>query len=155
MAHQTQTISNARRRLKRSKDNTWQLEWQSDSFSKTSQTYHELVLNFTTRANTLKQLSPKREILGWLIAASLGHEHFEVYHERFGHEEKTDLHCICGQKRAQLHPFSCANVTVHRLLLWYKKSRRHLGPEEILGTLEGVLFFAKWASTTDLFKRWN
>ena len=27
MANQTQTLSNARKRLKRSKDNAWQLEW--------------------------------------------------------------------------------------------------------------------------------
>ncbi len=44
MANQTQTLSNARRRLKRSKDNAWQLEWQSGTFSGVTQTYQELGL---------------------------------------------------------------------------------------------------------------
>ena len=155
MANQTQTLNNSRSRLKRSKDNAWQLEWQSGSFSGATQTYKELGLSPTTRANTLKELSLKREILGWLIAARSEHGHFVAYHERFGHEEETDLHCTCGQKRAQLHPFSCPNARAHRSLLWCKKTRRHLGPEEILGTPEGVLFFAEWAPATGLFKRRN
>ena len=84
-----------------------------------------------------------------------GHGHFAAYHERFGHEEETDLYCTCGQKRAQLHPFSCPNARAHRALLWCKKTKRHLGPEEILGTPEGALIFAEWAPATGLFKRRN
>ena len=116
---------------------------------------HTVGLSPTTRANTLKELSLKREILGWLIAARSGHGHFAAYHERFGHEEETDLYCTCGQKRAQLHPFSCPNARAHRSLLWCKKTRRHLGPEEILGTPKGALIFAEWAPATGLFKRRN
>lgn len=93
--------------------------------------YRELRLGTTTRANTLKELSLKREILGWLIAARSGNGHFAAYHERFGHEEETDIYCTCGQKRAQLHPFSCPNARAHRSLLWCKKTRRQPGPEEM------------------------
>ena len=109
LASQTQTLSTAKRRLKRSKDNTWELEWQSSTLSGATQAYRELGLSPTTRANALKELSFKREVLGWLIAARSGHGHFAAYHERFCHEEETDLYCRCGQKRAQLHPFSCPN----------------------------------------------
>lgn len=69
LARQTQTLSSAKRRLKRSKDNAWQLEWQSSTLSGATQTYRELGLSPTTRANALKELSFKREVLGWLIAA--------------------------------------------------------------------------------------
>ena len=155
LATQTQTLSNAKRRLKRSKDNAWQLEWQTSSLSGATQTYRELGLSPTSRANTLKKLSLKREILGWLIAARSGHGHFAEYHERFGHKEETDLYCTCGQTRAQLYPFSCPNARAHRLLLWCKKTSRHLGPEDILGTPEGALIFAEWAPATCLFKRRN
>lgn len=74
-----------------------------------------------------------REILGWLIAARSGHGHFAAYHERFGHEE-TDSNCVCGQKRAQLHPFSRAHARKHRLHLWCNKRQRQLASNEVLGT---------------------
>lgn len=155
LASQTQTLSSAKRRLKRSKDNAWQLEWQSSTLSGATQTYRELGLSHTTRANALKELSFKREVLGWFIAARSGHGHSAAYHERFCHEEETDLYCPCGQKRAQLHPFSCPNGRAPRALLWCKKTKRHLGPEEILGTPKGALIFAEWAPATGLFKRRN
>ena len=117
LASQTQTLSSAKRRLKRSKDNVWQLEWQSSSLSGATQTYWELELSPITRANALKELSFKRKVLGWLIVARSGHGHFAAYHKRFGHKEETDLYCICGQKRAQLHLFSCPNARAHRALL--------------------------------------
>ena len=77
---------------------------------------------------------------------------FAAYHERFGHEE-TDSNCVCGQKRAQLHPFSCAHARKHRLHLWCNKRQRQLAPDEVLGTPEGVTAFAKWAPATGLFRR--
>lgn len=88
-------------------------------------------LSPTTCANTLKELSLEREILGWLIEARSGHGHFAAYHRRFGHEQETDHYCRCGRRRAQLHPFSCPNARAYRSDLWYKKTRRQLGPEEI------------------------
>ena len=86
------------------------------------------------------------------VSARSGHGHFSAYHERFGHEE-TDAECVCGQRRAQLHPFSCPKAREHRLHLWCKKRQRQLSPEEVLGTPEGVAVFAKWAPATGLFHR--
>ena len=57
----------------------------------------------------------------------------------------TDSNCVCGQKRSQLHPFSCAHARKHRQHLWCKKRLRQLTPDEVLGTPEGVTAFAKWA----------
>ena len=34
-----------------------------------------------------------------------------------------------------------------------QKKRKQLAPEEVLGTSEGVAFFAKWAPATGLFHR--
>lgn len=113
---------------------------------------NKLGLYPTSQAKSLPELSLKREVQGWLIAARSGHGNFSAYHEKFGHEE-TDTHCRCGQKRAQLHPFSCPNARQHRTLLWCKKQRRQVAPEEVLGTSEGVAFFARWAPATGLFHR--
>ena len=60
---------------------------------------------------------------------------------------------MCGQKRAQLHPFSCPNARQHRSHLWCKKQRKPLATEEVLGNSEGVAIFAKWAPATGLFHR--
>ena len=131
------------------KDINWQLEWQKGTFSGAAQTYMELGLKPTSRAKPLPELRLKREVQGWLIAARSGHGHFRAYHERFGHEEK-DADCVCGQRRAQLNPFSCPKAREHRLHLW---RQRQLSPEEVLGTTEGVAVFAKWAPATGLFHR--
>lgn len=151
-ANQIQTLSNAKRQLRKSKDNAWQLEWLAGNCSGATQIYRELGLKPSTRANTVKELSLKREILGWLIAARSGHGHFAAYHERFGHEDETDLYCTCGRQRARTHPFSCPNARRFRSHSWCKKKQRRLGPKEILGTSEGISIFAKWAPATGLFK---
>ena len=98
---QAQSLSNARRKLRKAKDNNWLLEWQKGNFSKAAQAYVELGLKPTSRAKSLPELRLKREVQGWLIAARSGHGHFSAYHERFGYEE-TDSYCVYGQKRAQL-----------------------------------------------------
>ena len=147
-----QSISNAKRKIRKMKDTNWRLEWQKGTFSGAAQTYVELGLKPTSRPKSLPELRLKREVQGWLIAARSGHGHFSAYHERFGHEE-TDIHCVCGQKRAQLHPFSCAHARKHKPHLWCKKLQRQLAPEEVLGTPEGVEAFAKWAPATGLFHR--
>ena len=147
-----QSINNAKRKIKKMKDTNWRLEWQKGTFSGAAQTYVELGLKPTSRPKFLPELRLKREVQGWLIAARSGHGHFSAYHERFGHEE-TDLHCVCGQKRAQLHPFSCAHAKKHKPHLWCKKLQRQLAPEEVLGTPEGVGAFAKRAPATGLFHR--
>ena len=108
------------------KDINWQLEWQKGTFSGAAQTYVELGLKPTSRAESLPELRFKREVQGWLIAARSGHGHFSAYHERFGHEE-TDADCVCGQRRAQLHPFSCPKAREHRLHLWCEKRQRQYG----------------------------
>lgn len=51
----------------------------------------------------------KREVIGWLIAT------------RSGHGEVTDTPCICEQRRAHLHSFSCRLGGTHRTLLQCKK----------------------------------
>ena len=103
----------------------------------------------------MPEFALQREVLGWLIAARSGHGHFADfadYHERFGHDEQ-DLHCQCGQKRAQLHPFSCPKARPHRGKLLCKKLGRQLSPEEVLGTPEGVKVFAEWSPAMKLFGR--
>ncbi len=101
----------------------------------------------------MPELNIRREVIGWLIAARSGHGHFADYHERFGHEEQ-DLHCECGRRSSQLHPFFCPSARSHRGKLWSKKLGRQLTqltPEEILGRPEGVRLFAEWAHATGLF----
>ena len=100
----------------------------------------------------MPEMALKREVLGWLIAARSGHGHFADYHERFGHEEE-DHRCGCGQRRSQLHPFSCANAREYRAILWCKTQKRQLTPAEILETPEGIKLFAEWAPATKFFKR--
>ncbi len=102
-----QSVSSAKRKIRRIKDVNWQSEWEKSAFSGAAQTYVELGLKPTSRAKSLPELKLEREVQGWLIAARSGHGHFSAYHERFGHEG-TDSNCLCGQKRSQLHPFSCA-----------------------------------------------
>lgn len=152
-ARTVQTLSNAKRRIKKGKDNAWQMEWLTDGSSGVIQTYKDLGLTPTTRIKSLPELTIKREVLGWLIAARSGYGHFAAYHERFQHEEETDTHCMCGQKRAQLHPFSCPLGRTHRALLKCRRTHRELRPEEVLGSPEGVAVFAQWAPATGLFTK--
>ena len=111
--NQDQSLSNAKQKIIKMKDNNWQLEWQKGTRSGAAQTYVELGLKPTSRAKSLPELRLKREVQGWLIAARSGHGQFSAYHERFGHKE-TDTYCVCGQKRAQLYPFSCPTARDHR-----------------------------------------
>lgn len=147
-----QTLSSAKRKIRKMKDNAWQLEWQKGGNSTATQTYLDLGLKPTSRAKSLPELRFKRQVQGWLIAARSGHGHFAAYHERFGHEA-TDSNCLCGQKRSQLHPFSCTYARKYRLHLRCNKRQRQLAPDEVLGTPEGVTVFAKWAPATGLFNR--
>ncbi len=129
------------------------MEWQTNSSSRAIQTYKDLGFPPTSRIQSLPELIMKREVLGWLIAARSGHGQFAAYHKRFQHEEETDTHCGCGQKRAQLHPFSCLLGRTHRALLMCRRTHRELRPEEVLGSPEDVAVFAKWAPATELFNR--
>ena len=67
-----QTLSNAKRRIKKAKDDAWQLEWQRGSLSTATQIYLDLGLKPTSRAKSLPELRLRREIQGWLIAARSG-----------------------------------------------------------------------------------
>lgn len=136
------------------KDTNWQLEWQNGTFSGAAHMYVELNLKPTSRAKSLPILRLKREIQGWLIAAKSGHGHFSAYHESFEHKD-TDTDCVCRQRRARLHPFSCPKAREYRSHLWCKKQQRQLSPEEMLETPEGVAVFAKWVPATGLFHRCN
>ena len=66
---QAQSLSNARRKLRKAKDDNWLLEWQKGSFPRAAQAYVELGLKPTSRAKSLPELRLKREVQGWLIAA--------------------------------------------------------------------------------------
>lgn len=72
-----------KRRIKEGKDNIWQMEWQPDGSHGAIQAYQDLALTPTTRVKSLPKLTMKREVLGWLTAARIGHGHFAAYHERF------------------------------------------------------------------------
>ena len=132
------------------KDNAWQLEWQRGVKSTAAQTYLNLGLKPTLRAKSLPELRLKKQVQGWLIAARSGHGHLGVYHERFRHKE-IDSNGLCRQKWSQLHLFSCAYTRKHRRHLWCNKRQKRLSLDKILGTLEGVTVFAKWALATGLF----
>ncbi len=150
----TQSLSNAKRHIRKLKDVAWQSEWENRQQTGPPLLYLELGLKPSSKQLKLApQLSIKREILGWLIAARSGHGHFAAYHQRFGHEEDEDWRCSCGKYRAALHPFQCTNARAHRALLWSEKAKRTLSTEEVLSTGEGARVFAKWAPAIGLFYR--
>ena len=150
----TQSLSNARRQIRKSKDSAWQAEWESQRQNGAPLLYLELGLKPTSKRNKLApQLSMRREVLGWLIAARSGHGHFAANHQRFSHEEEEDWRCPCGKYRAPPNPFGCANARAHRALLWSEKARRALPTEKILSTSEGAATFAKWPPEAGLFSR--
>ena len=82
----------------------WINEWEKEVNAEAAKSYRELGLKPSSRAKSMPEFALQREVLGWLIAARSGQGHFADYHERFGHDEQ-DVHCQCGKKRAQLHPF--------------------------------------------------
>ena len=69
-AKTVQTLSNAKRRINKGKDNAWQLECQTDGGSEALQTYKDFTP--ATRRKSLPELNMKLEVLGWLIAARSG-----------------------------------------------------------------------------------
>ena len=91
-----------------------------------------------------------KEVLGWFIRTRIGHRHFADYYDRFGHK-KLDVHCKFGQKRSQLHPFSCLNARLHRAKLFSLTNKKPLTPNKILGIAERIRIFAEWVSKTELF----
>lgn len=113
----------AKRKISKMKDNAWQ-----GSLSTATQTYLDLGLKPTSRAKSLPEPRLRREIQGRLIAARSGHGHFAAYHERFGHEETDSTNCLCGQKRAHFHPFSCAHARKHRLPPMVQQTRKATDP---------------------------
>ena len=74
------------------------MEWQTNGSPRAVKTYKNLELIPSTRIKSLLELTIKREVLRWLIAAKSRHGHFAVYHKRYQHIEKTDTHCMCRQK---------------------------------------------------------
>ena len=142
-----QTLSSAKRKIRRMKDNAWKLEWERGGNSTAAQTYLDLGLKPTPRAKSLPELRLKRQVQGWLIAARSGHGHFAVYHERFGHEG-TDSNCLCGQNRSQLHPFSCTYAPKHRYTYGATNVKGNWHLMRYLASLRGVTVFAKWAPAT-------
>ena len=59
---QVQSLSNAKRKIRKTKDNNWLLEWQKGKFSGATQTYVELGLKPTSRAKSLPEPRLKREV---------------------------------------------------------------------------------------------
>ena len=136
------------------KDNAWQLEWQRGSLSTATQTYLDLGLKPTSRAKSLPELRLRREIQGWLIAARSGHGHFAAYYERFwawrnGFGLALRAETGAASPRLALHRQGITDCTYGAC----NKRQRQLGPDEVLGTPEGVTAFAKWAPATGLFHR--
>ncbi len=110
--------------------------------SQALKSHHELGLEPTTRAKLMQEMALKREVLGWFIAARLGHGHFVDYHERFGHEEE-DIYCKCGQRGSKSHPFSCSSARALRVKLFSVIDRRLLTQKEVPGTAQGIKMFAE------------
>ena len=131
-------------------DCEWKTEWKKEGKSQALKIYHELGLEPTSRAKTIPEMSLKREVLGWLIAARSGHGHFADYHERFGHKEE-DIYCRCGRRRSRSHPFSCSSARKWRVKLFSVTDRRLLTQKEVVGTAQGIKMFAEWAPKTELF----
>lgn len=150
---EVQTLANAKRRIRAKKAIAWQAEWEKEKGVGAVKTYQDLGLRPTKNIKAMPEMVLKRETLGWLSAARSGHGHFADYHERFNHVEEADLHCSCGARRAQLHPFICPDAQQYRTLLWCKDRKRELEPSEVISTKEGVRILAQWASATGLFKK--
>ncbi len=125
-------------------DCEWVNEWKKGGKSQALKSFLELGLEPTTRAKSMPEMTLKREVLGWLIAARSGHGHFADYHERFGHEEE-DIYCKCGQRRSKYHPFSRSSARALKVKLFSVTDKRLVTPKEVLGTTQGIKMFAEWA----------
>lgn len=82
---EVQMLAHAKRRIRAAKDTAWQAEWDKRNVVGAAKTYRDLGLRLTTNIKAMPEMTLKREILGWLIAARSGHGHFAAYHERFNH----------------------------------------------------------------------
>lgn len=91
----------------------------------------------------LVKLTMKYEVLDWLITARSDHRHFAAYCGIFQFKEKTNLYCICEQKRAQLHLFNCYFRNMYRALLKCRKIYREFQPKEVWKSLKSVAVFAQ------------
>ena len=140
-SQEVQTLANAKRRIRAAKNIAWQAEWDKEKGVEAVKTYQDLGLRPTTNIKPMPEMALKRETLGWLIATRSGHSHFAAYHKRFNHVEETDLHCSCGVRRAQLHPFMCPDARHHRTLLWCKERKRQLKPTKVISTKKRVQIF--------------
>lgn len=95
----------------------------------------EIFITWCTLPHTVQE-----RIIGWLIAARSGHDHFSSAHTMKNSGMKVLR--VCGQKRAQLRPFSCAHAREHRSHLWVNygaKSYRHLR-KAVPPVLQGVWY---------------
>lgn len=147
----THSLSNARRQIRKSNDVCMAIGVGKPTTRRGTAVVPRtrIKIQFQTEESA-SQLTIRREVLGWLIAARSGHGHFAAYHQRVPHEEEEGWRCPCGKYRAPLHPFGCANARAHRALLWSEKTKRALSTEEILSNLERA---AKWAPETRLHNR--
>ena len=146
-----QSPINAEQKIGKLKDTNLQLEYQKGSFSRAAQSYIELGLKATSRAKSLPELRLKREVQDDLLQLDQATD--TSAHITKVLDMKRQTHCVRGQKRAQLHPFSCAHARKHKPHLWCKKLQRQLAPKEVPDTPEGVAAFAEWAPATGLFHR--
>lgn len=58
-----QTLSSAKRKIKRIKDNAWKLEWEKEGNSTAAQIYLDLGLKPTLHAKCLSELRLKKQVL--------------------------------------------------------------------------------------------
>lgn len=147
-----QTLGHACKVICKKKDQAWQKEWGVKSSLQSIIIYQERKIYPTTNVKSMPELNLNREVLGWLIANKTEHGYFADYHERFGHKE-ADLQCRCGQKRSQLHHFSCLHARSHRAQLFGLTDKKPFTPNKILETAKEVKIFVKWTPKTELFQK--
>ena len=89
----------------------------------------------------MPQLSIRREVFGWLIAAWSRYGHFAAYQQRFSHKKEEDWQYPYEKYRVPLDLFGRSNARAHRALLWSEKTRQALSTEKILNTSERAAIF--------------
>jgi len=115
--------------------------------------YGNLQIRLTLKAP--KELRLPRWALARLVAARTGHGDFQIYHERFGHQNGPWL-CSCGVPKNPIHFYLCRLAR----RVWRRKKRKkppvqggtQAEIDWILGTPKGAQFFLEYANETRFFQ---
>lgn len=149
-----QSLSNARRQIRKAKDSAWQAEWENQRQNGAPLLYLELGFKPTSKRKKLApQLSMRREVVGWLITARSRHGPLLPTIKDYSTKKRKIGDAPAGNIAHHSIFFGCANARAHRALLWSEKARQAPSTEEILSTSEGAAAFANWAPETGLFNR--